>query len=44
MAGAPVTVPIVVDMDGTLVASDVLLEAGIQLRKRNPLNALRMLG
>jgi 4-hydroxybenzoate polyprenyltransferase/phosphoserine phosphatase len=37
-------VPVVVDMDGTLIATDVLLEGGVQLLKRNPLNAVRMLG
>jgi 4-hydroxybenzoate polyprenyltransferase/phosphoserine phosphatase len=36
-------VPVVVDMDGTLIATDVLLEGGVQLLKRNPLNAMRML-
>ena len=37
-------VPLVVDMDGTLIASDALIEGGVLLLKRNPLNALRMLG
>jgi 4-hydroxybenzoate polyprenyltransferase/phosphoserine phosphatase len=44
VVGAHAAVPVVVDMDGTLVAGDVLLEAGVQLLKRNPLNAVRMLG
>jgi 4-hydroxybenzoate polyprenyltransferase/phosphoserine phosphatase len=36
-------VPIAVDMDGTLIATDVLVEGGVLLLKRNPLNAVRML-
>jgi 4-hydroxybenzoate polyprenyltransferase/phosphoserine phosphatase len=48
-SGAPVTdpsasIPIVVDMDGTLIATDTLVEVGVLLLKRNPLNAVRMLG
>jgi 4-hydroxybenzoate polyprenyltransferase len=37
-------VPLVVDMDGTLIASDALVEGAMLLLKRNPLNAVRMLG
>ena len=37
-------VPVVVDMDGTLIATDVLLEGAVLLLKRNLLNAVRMLG
>jgi 4-hydroxybenzoate polyprenyltransferase len=38
-----VLVPIVVDLDGTLVATDTLVESVIKLVKRSPLNLLRML-
>ncbi len=37
-------VPLVVDMDGTLIATDALVEGGVLLLKRNPVNVLRMLG
>jgi 4-hydroxybenzoate polyprenyltransferase/phosphoserine phosphatase len=37
-------VPLVVDMDGTLMATDVLVEGAIALLKRNPLSAVQMLG
>ncbi len=37
-------IPVVVDMDGTLIATDVLVEGAVVLLKRNPLSALRMLG
>jgi 4-hydroxybenzoate polyprenyltransferase/phosphoserine phosphatase len=40
----PSAIPLVVDMDGTLIATDVLVEGGILLLKRNPLNAVRMFG
>lgn len=43
MTDRPATIPLVVDMDGTLIATDVLLEGAVQLIKRNPLNAFRML-
>lgn len=44
MTGPTAVIPLVVDLDGTLIATDVLLEGGLQLLKRNPLNALYMLG
>jgi 4-hydroxybenzoate polyprenyltransferase/phosphoserine phosphatase len=36
-------VPLVVDLDGTLTATDTLIESLIQLVKRNPLNLFMML-
>ena len=35
-------VPLVIDLDGTLVKSDLLIEGVLQLVRRNPLSALRM--
>ena len=37
-------VPLAVDLDGTLIATDTLVEGAVVLLKRNPLSALRMLG
>jgi len=36
-------IPLVVDMDGTLIATDALVEGAVLLLKRHPLNALRVL-
>jgi 4-hydroxybenzoate polyprenyltransferase len=36
-------VPLAVDMDGTLIATDALVEGAVALLKRNPLSALQML-
>jgi 4-hydroxybenzoate polyprenyltransferase len=36
-------VPLCVDLDGTLIFSDLLLESALLLLKRNPLNAFRLL-
>ena len=41
---SPVTIPLVVDLDGTLIAANTLVEGAILLLKRDPLYALRMLG
>ncbi|MGA7178214.1 MAG: UbiA family prenyltransferase [Thiobacillaceae bacterium] len=37
-------IPIVVDMDGTLIATDTLVEGALLLFKRDPLSVVRMLG
>jgi 4-hydroxybenzoate polyprenyltransferase len=35
-------IPICVDLDGTLIRSDLLIESALNLLRRNPLNAFRM--
>lgn len=37
------SVPLCVDLDGTLIHSDLLLESALLLLKRNPVNLLRMI-
>jgi 4-hydroxybenzoate polyprenyltransferase/phosphoserine phosphatase len=39
---SPLTVPLCVDLDGTLIHSDLLLESALLLIKRNPLYLFRM--
>lgn len=44
VTGKTFAIPVVVDLDGTLIASDTLVEGAILLLKRDPLSAASILG